>query len=80
MTIRTTPNTAENRSLLVNVAIKHAADQLQQVGQFNRQEIAAGCLSAAAELLIACHGHDSARRLLVHVADAVLDEQVGAAH
>jgi hypothetical protein len=73
-------NTPENRCKAVAAAIMHAGNELQAVGHFSRQEIAAGCLTATAELLVACHGKDVARRLLVRVADAVLDEQVSQAH
>ncbi len=71
----TTENTPENRSKMIGVAIMHAANELQAAGGFNRQEIAAGCLTATTELLVACHGKDATRRLLVQIADAVLDEQ-----
>jgi hypothetical protein len=77
MTIRNTP---ENRCKAVAVAIVHAANELQALGPFTRQEVAAGSLTATAELLVAVHGRDAARRLLVRVADSLLDEQVSPTH
>jgi hypothetical protein len=69
-------NTPENRCKAVAAAIMHAGNELQAVGPFTRQEIAAGSLTACAELLVACHGKDVARRLLVRVADSMLDHGV----
>jgi hypothetical protein len=80
MTTRTTETTPEARSRMIAAAVLAAADELQKIGGFAGREMAAGTLTAAAELLVAAHGRDAARRILVAVSDVMLDVQTRPAH